>query len=70
VYTPYARLYHLESYTRGYSSTPEKRERRLRELEYFNSRWGNLLEKGDPYYNLNLSLKRYDFSIETVSRLK
>jgi O-antigen biosynthesis protein len=68
VYTPYAQLYHLESYIRGYADTPEKRKRRLKEIEYFNSKWGPLIEKGDPYYNPNLSLTRLDFAVDPKPR--
>jgi O-antigen biosynthesis protein len=68
VYTPYARLYHLESFTRGYADKPEKRTRRLQEIEYVKARWGAVIAKGDPYYNPNLSLTRLDFSIDPQPR--
>jgi GT2 family glycosyltransferase len=68
VYTPYARLYHLESYIRGYADTPEKRMRRSKEMDYFTAKWGPTIEKGDPYYNPNLSLTRLDFGLEAKSR--
>ncbi len=70
VYTPYAQLYHLESFTRGYADTPEKRMRRTREMEYFTARWSRVIEKGDPYYNPNLSLTRMDYSIDPKPRRK
>ena len=63
IWTPYAELYHHESRTRGYEDTPEKQERFRREIEYFRSKWKHVLEKGDPYYNPNLTLDKEDFSI-------
>jgi GT2 family glycosyltransferase len=63
VYTPYAELYHHESLSRGYEDTPEKQERFKKEIEYFQRKWKEVLAKGDPYYNSNLTLDREDFSI-------
>ena len=31
-------------------------------MRYFRDRWGEILEKGDPYYNVNLTLDRNDFT--------
>ena len=63
VYTPYAKLYHHESFSRGYEDTPEKQERFLGEIEYIREKWGKVIDDGDPYYNPNLTLEREDFSI-------
>jgi len=63
VFTPFAELYHYENKTRGYEDTPEKKERNNKEIELFRKKWGYILEKGDPYYNTNLTLDREDFSI-------
>ena len=63
VYTPYAELYHHESLSRGFENTPEKKERFKKEIEYFQRKWKEVLAKGDPYYNPNLTLDREDFSI-------
>jgi len=63
VYTPYAEFYHHESLSRGYEDTPEKKERFKKEIEYFRRKWKEVLDKGDPYYNPNLTLDREDFSI-------
>lgn len=63
VWTPYAELIHYESKTRGYEDTPEKQERFRKEIERFKTKWGGLLERGDPYYNRNLTLTREDFSL-------
>lgn len=62
VWTPYARLYHHESVSRGYDSTPEKAARFQRECAYMRERWGDSLDR-DPYYNPNLSLEHGDFRL-------
>ena len=63
VYTPYAELYHHESPRGGYESRPEKQARFEKEREYFQKKWKDVLAKGDPYYNPNLTVDREDFSI-------
>lgn len=63
VYDPYVELYHDESKTRGAEDTKEKVRRFQGEIEYMRKRWMNLLKQGDPYYNPNLSLKKWDYSI-------
>jgi glycosyltransferase involved in cell wall biosynthesis len=60
VWTPYARLYHLEGASRGRGSADSPRHRL--EIDYMRRRWGHLLES-DPYYNPNLTLDRADFSL-------
>ncbi len=56
VYTPYAELYHHESKSRGYETDSSKRDRLARETAYMRQRHREIMEKGDPYYNPNLSL--------------
>lgn len=63
VYDPYAELYHDESKTRGAEDTKEKVRRFQQEIEYMRKRWMKLLKQGDPYYNPNLSLKKWNYSI-------
>jgi len=63
VWTPYAELCHHESKSRGYEDTPEKQQRFGKEIEFFQKKWGDMLAKGDPYYNPNLTLDKEDFSI-------
>ena len=63
VYDPYAELYHYESKTRGAEDTKEKIRRFQTEIEYMRSHWIGLLKKGDPYYNCNLSLTKWDYSL-------
>lgn len=64
VYNPYAELYHYESKSRGMEDTPEKVARFNREAEVFQKRWMEILEKGDPYFNPNLTLDKADFSLK------
>ena len=55
IYTPFAQLYHYESYSRGYSydkfATLKIREK-----------WGNLCDV-DPFYNPNLTTVKEDWSL-------
>jgi len=50
VWTPHARLYHLETQTRGTDDTPEKMERLAGEARHLRARWGDRL-RNDPFYN-------------------
>ena len=62
VYNPNAKLYHYESKSRGLEDTPEKIERFNSEMRRFQNRWPEILDEGDPYYNVNLTLDKADFS--------
>ncbi|MBT6278377.1 MAG: glycosyltransferase, partial [Chromatiales bacterium] len=61
VWTPRAELYHHESPSRGHEDTPDKQARFQCEVEYMLKRWDRS-QLVDPYYNLNLTLEREDFS--------
>ena len=63
VYDAYAKLYHYESKSRGKDDTLEKKRIFEREIRLFEERWGDILEQGDPYYNVNLSLDKVDLSL-------
>jgi O-antigen biosynthesis protein len=63
VWTPYAELYHHESLTRGYDDKGQKMQRFLREVEFCQKRWQQVLDAGDPYYNPNLALDRGYYSL-------
>ena len=63
VYTPFSEWYHLESVSRGVDAEDEEKSHRIaRETDIFMERWGELVKKGDPYYNKNLSLTKFDYS--------
>ena len=63
VFTPYARLYHHESMTRGHDDTPEKHAILVKELESMKRIWGINLQQ-DPAYNPNLTMEFEDFSLK------
>lgn len=63
VITPYAQLYHYESKSRGYDDSPIKQERFRSEIVRFSNKWKSELQKGDPFYNKNLTLEREDFGV-------
>jgi glycosyltransferase involved in cell wall biosynthesis len=63
VYTPYAKLYHHESISRGHTDTPEKQALFMREFNYMKHTWGDAL-KSDPAYNPNLTLECEDFTLK------
>lgn len=64
VYNPYAELYHYESKTRGPEDTKEKARRFYSELEYMRSHHLDILKNGDPMYNRNLTLTKWDYSLK------
>lgn len=51
IYTPLAQLYHHGTASRPYIENDE-------EVKYFVKRWHDLILKGDPYYDQNLSRMR------------
>ena len=65
VYNSEALLYHYESKSRGQEDTPEKVERFNGETRFCMERWADVLRKGDPYYNPNLSLEWQGFSCKS-----
>lgn len=69
VYNPYAELNHYESKSRGYEDTEEKVKRFNSEVALFQSRWGDFLEEGDPYYNRNLTLDNCDFRLNVFAKV-
>jgi len=64
VYTPYAELYHHGSLGRDHEGAPAKQAESKKEMVYFQKKWQDVLAKGDPYYNPNLTLDKEDFSIK------
>lgn len=63
VFTPYCEAYHHESISRGAEDTPQKIERFNKEINYMQKRHSIILKNGDPYYNINLTLSKEDFSL-------
>ncbi len=62
VWTPFAKLVHHESKSRGAEDTPEKRARFEAEMNTMLDRWGPDL-RSDPYYNVNLSRKSAHYRV-------
>ncbi|MCR5671167.1 MAG: glycosyltransferase family 2 protein [Butyrivibrio sp.] len=63
VFTPFAELYHYESLSRGLDLEGKNAARYGKESEHFRTKWKEVLDKGDPYYNPNFSLDRSDYSL-------
>jgi GT2 family glycosyltransferase len=61
VYTPHAKLYHMESATKTAVAAPG-------EVEYMQRRWGHVILR-DPFYNPNLTkqAENYSLNLETIS---
>ena len=66
VYNPYAQLYHMESKTRGAEDNKQKVRRFQEEIEYMRCQWLDILKNGDPYYNKNLSLTKWNYSLKPL----
>jgi len=63
VYIPHMRLYHYESKSRGYETTPGKQARFQQEMSYMRHKWGALIEN-DPCYSPHLTRTSPDYSIK------
>ncbi|MFT6734786.1 MAG: GT2 family glycosyltransferase [Polaribacter sp.] len=62
IYTPFATLIHHESKTRGEDVGVEKAKRFDQEKALLLARWSAVIAN-DPFYNINLTRAREDFSI-------
>lgn len=67
VYNPYALFHHYESKSRGAEDSPEKIRRFYGEIARFINRWEDFLVKGDPYYNMNLSLHHNNYKLRDLN---
>jgi GT2 family glycosyltransferase len=63
VYTPQAALFHYEGSSRGRLHPPP-------DEKVFEERWKDFLDRGDPYYNPNLSDRYDDWRIKNAEDLK
>jgi GT2 family glycosyltransferase len=68
VYNPYVEFVHYESKTRGNDNDPDKIERFQGEINLFLNTWKDKLEKGDEYYNPNLSLDSDQYEIKVKGK--
>ncbi|MCR5249816.1 MAG: glycosyltransferase family 2 protein [Lachnospiraceae bacterium] len=64
IWTPFCELFHYESASRGTDLSGPGAERYEQECEVFRKKWKEILAKGDPYYNVNFSLDRSDYSLK------
>jgi O-antigen biosynthesis protein len=62
IYTPYAKLYHYESKSRGVEDTTEKQKRFISECQMMIKRW-KTNSIPDPFYNIHLTHIYEDFSL-------
>lgn len=69
VWTPYAELYHYESYSRGDDAEGEKYIRFQAEIDYMHKKWSKWIQN-DPAYSPNLTLQSENFSVTWPSRLE
>jgi GT2 family glycosyltransferase len=69
VWTPYAKLSHVDAATRGPDTDTSNSSRSLREWAAFSVRWGDPLPR-DPYYSPNLSLEATDCSLAWPPRVE
>ncbi len=67
-YSPYAVFHHYESKSRGTDEAPEKMSRFHGEIVTFGEKWKDILIKGDPYYNRNLTLIEPDYGLKMLGR--
>ncbi|MCI5509722.1 MAG: glycosyltransferase [Eubacterium sp.] len=63
VYNPKVELYHYESKSRGSEDNEEKVRRFQSEIEFMRTRWITILKEGDPNYNKNLTLSKWNYSL-------
>lgn len=64
VFTPFAELFHFESKSRGMDDKGDRASRYEEECNQFKIKWKEVLEKGDPYFNINFSLDHSDFVLK------
>ncbi len=61
VFNAHALWHHYESKSRGYEDTIEKQKRFEGEIRLFQSKWKDILQNGDPYYNKNFVIEHGPF---------
>lgn len=66
VFTPFCEMYHYESKRQNVAKNGKHSNRISAEKDLFNSKWRSVIEKGDPFYNPNFSLKD-SYEIESVN---
>lgn len=62
-YNPNVMAYHYESKSRGAEDSEEKKKRFHGEIDYMREHWNEILRVGDPFYNINWSKVKNDYSL-------
>ena len=62
IFTPFSKVFHHESVSRGIDDTPERNARLQSEIQVMQERWGGMLNH-DPAYSPNLSSDGGGFSL-------
>jgi len=62
IFTPFSKVFHHESVSRGIDDTPERNARLQSEIQVMQERWGDMLND-DPAYSSNLSFDGGGFSL-------
>ena len=69
IFTPFSRLLHHESVSRGLDEPPEKNERLQSEINTMEKKWGDFLNV-DPAYSPNLSSDNFGFRMAETNKMK
>ena len=67
IFTPFSKVCHHESISRGVDDAPERNERLREEINFMKEKWGTFLES-DPAYNPNLELSEGAFKLSQNPR--
>ena len=67
LFTPFSKVCHHESISRGVDDAPERNARLRKEINFMKEKWGSFLES-DPAYNPNLELNEGDFKLSQTPR--
>ena len=66
VFTPFAESYYNAIPMKPKSDSEEDVKSFTAETDAFKSKWKSAIEAGDPYYNVNFSLKYLDYTLKIV----
>jgi Predicted glycosyltransferases len=69
IYLPHVVLYHYESKSRGYDTTPDKLKRFMQEVIITRQKWQRYIDH-DPCYNPNLTLSASDYSLRQFAEVE
>lgn len=69
IYLPHVVLYHYESKSRGYDTTPDKLQRFMQEVTITRQRWQHYVDH-DPCYNPNLTLSSSNYGLRQFAEVE